>query len=35
MNLFEYEGKRMMAKFAIPTPGSQLLATADAPAPLP
>lgn len=35
MNLFEYEGKRMMAKFAIPTPGSRLLATADAPAPLP
>ena len=23
MNLFEYEGKRMMAKFAIPTPGSR------------
>jgi len=35
MNLFEYEGKRLMRRFSIPTPQNVLLTTDDAPAPLP
>ena len=34
MNLFEFEGKQMMRRFAIPVPESHLLVSDTAPAPM-
>jgi succinyl-CoA synthetase beta subunit len=35
MNLYEYEGKRLLSRFGIPVPCSEMIYTADVEAPLP